>query len=101
MKRAMIILAILMVLFADAAYAGILGKARTWLTGEVVALALSVVLTILGGALGLAFRRISRTFKEAGEFMTTLGIALEDKRLTREELTGIIKEGKDIFAVWE
>ncbi len=103
MKRylmAVVLVILSTILLASEAHAGILEKARTWVTGEVAALVLSAILAILGGAFGLVFRRMSRTFKEAGEFMATLGIALEDKKLTRKELACIVKEGKDIFAVW-
>lgn len=34
------------------------------------------------------------------KLLLTLGTALEDKRITRQELGSIVKEGKDIFAVW-
>ena len=90
----------IMLVCISSSHAGVLGKVKALATAEAAALALSAVLTILGGIMGIAFKKISRTFKEAGEFMTTLGNALEDKRLTREELAGIIKEGKDIFEVW-
>ena len=33
--------------------------------------------------------------------MTTLGEALEDHRLSREELGSIIKDGREIFEVWK
>ena len=82
------------------AHAGVFDKARLWVTGEVAALALSALLTVMGAALGILFSRISRTFKDVGEFMTTFGEALEDKRLTREELADIIREGRDVFALW-
>ena len=82
------------------ANAGVWGTVKTWLTGEVLALIASTLLALVGGTLGLMFRKISRTFKEAGEFMTTLGTAIEDSRITRDELAGLIKEGQDVFEVW-
>jgi len=98
-KSAGLVLTILL-LFSGIAYAGVTDTVRSWMTGEVIALALSTVLAIAGGIMGLTFRRISRTFKEVGEFMAALGAAVEDKRLTREELALILKEGRDIFEVW-
>ena len=96
-----IFMAILLTMFFSIpAYAGVLDTVKGWISGEMVALALSTVLTVLGGLLGLGYRKVSRTLKETGEFMTTLGDALEDKRLTREEMTAIIKEGKEVFAIW-
>lgn len=82
-------------------YAGIFGNVKSWLTGEVLALFASGILALLCGAFGIMFKKIMRTFKETGEFLTTLGTALDDQRLSREELVCIIKEGKDIFAVWK
>jgi len=82
------------------ARAWMLGGVGEWLTGEVAALLLSALAAVAGGAAGLVFVRVSRTFKEAGEFMTALGEALEDKRITRDELARMIKEGREIFEVW-
>jgi Mg2+/Co2+ transporter CorB len=94
--------AILLLFFvAQAEAVEILGKITSALSGEVVSLALSVVLAIGAGILGVLFTRVSRTLKEAGDFLTVLGNALEDKRITREELAGIVKEGRDIFEVWK
>lgn len=93
-------LVLMSVLVSVYAYAGALETAKNWLTGEVLALIASTVLALAGGALGLIFRKISRTFKEVGEFMTTLGTAIEDRRITRDELAQIIKEGRDVFKVW-
>ncbi len=87
-------------LFAGYAHAGIMGNIKSWLTGEVLALFASGILTLLFGVFGIMFKKIIRTFKETGEFLTTLGTALDDQRLNREELAEIIKEGRDIFEVW-
>lgn len=95
-----VLIVLLSVLLIGYAHAGVWEKARSWLTGEVLALVASTMLVLLGGGFGLVFRKISRTFREAGEFLTTLGMAIEDCRITREELSSIIKEGRDIFKVW-
>ncbi|MFC1573737.1 hypothetical protein ACFL30_00975 [Candidatus Latescibacterota bacterium] len=100
MKKIMFILIISMLFPVIVVHASVIDKAQLWVTGEVAAFALSALLTVMGAALGILFSRISRTFKEAGEFMTTLGTALEDKRITREELADIIKEGRDVFSLW-
>ena len=96
----LVLVILLSLLFTGYAHAGMWEKASGWLTGEVLALIVSTLLAVLGGASGLVFRKISRTFKEAGEFMTTLGTAIEDQRITRDELANIIKEGRDVFRVW-
>lgn len=98
--RFFIISVLLVVLLTGIAHAGVLGKVKSWLTGEVLALFASGIIALLGGVFGIMFKKVIRTFKEAGEFMTTLGTALEDHRITREELASIVKEGRDIFAVW-
>ena len=87
-------------LMAGSAHAGVLGKMRSWITGEVMAFFLSGIVAVLGGMFGVMFKKVNRTFKEVGEFMTALGTALEDQKLTREELAAIVKEGRDIFKVW-
>jgi predicted membrane protein len=91
---------ILGIMVATPVYAGIIGNVKSWITGEASALILSAVLTIIAGALGLLFSKIARTFLEVGEFLTYLGTAVEDGRISREELGGMIKEGKDIFSIW-
>lgn len=55
---------------------------------------------VIAGAVGVLYTRITRTCKEAGEFLAVLGTVLEDTKITRQELGSIMKEGKDIFDVW-
>jgi Mg2+/Co2+ transporter CorB len=94
--------AVLLVFFAVQAEAlEILGKITSVLSGEVISFALSAVLAIGAGILGFLFTRVSRTLKEVGDFLTVLGDAMEDRKITREELAGIVKEGKEIFGVWK
>lgn len=81
-------------------HAGVFGKAGAWITGEVAALIVSGIMVLLGGIFGILFKKVTRTFKETGEFLTTLGTALEDQRLSREELAAVIREGGDIFKLW-
>jgi len=104
MKRIICILTgMIFLVLVDSGFAcaGVWGRAKDLVTGEVLALAVSALLAILGASLGLVFRKISRTFREVGEFMTTVGLAIEDRRITRDELANIIKEGKDIFESWK
>lgn len=104
MKRVFSVLVIMVLIglgLTVDAYAGVWEKTRGWLSQEFFALIASALLALLGSALGLLFRKISLTFREAGEFMTILGTAIEDNRLTRDELAAIIREGKDIFTVWK
>ena len=95
------IAALMSVICAGTACAGPLDAAKNWITLEVLALVLSAVATIIGGTVGLLFGRVARTFSEAGEFLAALGSALEDSRITRDELAVIIREGREVFAVWK
>lgn len=88
------------ILYSLPANAGIAGSGGKWLSGEILSIVLSAALAIAGGAFGLLFSKVTRTFREAGEFLTVLGTALDDRRLTREELAAIIREGREIFTVW-
>jgi Mg2+/Co2+ transporter CorB len=83
------------------AEAGVVGKMAAVFSGDVIALIVSAVAALLAGVFGIMFVRVARTFREAGEFLTTLGCALEDRRISREELAAIIREGRDIFVVWK
>ncbi len=83
-----------------AAHAGVIDSVMSWVTGEALAFILSAAAAMLAGMSGILYRKVSNTMKEAGEFLTTLGSALEDNRITREELASIVKEGRDIFTVW-
>lgn len=84
-----------------AAEAGVLGKLGSSISYEVIALVISAIIALAAGAAGIVFVRVARTFRETGEFLTALGCALDDRRITREELAGIVREGKDIFGVWK
>ena len=93
---------ILILSFAGHAHAAaILGKITSALWGEVIPLLLSAALAIAAGIAGILFARVARTLRETGEFLATLGIALEDKKISRDELASIVKEAKDIFLAWK
>ena len=81
-------------------YAGILDGAKNWLSTEVIAFLASAVAVLVSGLMGVMYTKAVRTFREAGEFLNVLGMALEDKRITREELAQIIREGRDVFRTW-
>lgn len=98
MKVILFILALCMILISSCS--GAAGGITSWITGEVIALGVSAILAILGGAIGMTHSKIIRTFREFGEFLETLGAALEDNKISRDELMKIVKEGKDVFAVW-
>lgn len=97
---AAVLLCCIALFFTVEAYAENAGIAAEWMTGELLVVSASALLAILGGAMGVLFKKVSRTFRETGEFLTTIGMAIEDRRITRDELAAIIREGKDVFDMW-
>lgn len=92
----------LAVLFtAGNAWAGVFDSVKSWITGETTALIVSAAATFIAGLSGALYQKVAKTMKEAGEFLNALGSALEDSRITREELAAIVSEGREIFAVWK
>ena len=97
-----LVIAVLAALGAAPAFCeGIAGRIAGLVTGEVLSLALSAAAVVIAGASGILFARTARTFRETGEFLTTLGTAIEDRRITRDELAAIVREAKDIFRIWK
>ena len=100
--KALSVSALFILFFAVHAEAStILGKITSALSGEVFSLILSAALAIGAGIAGVLFTKIAGTLRETGEFLAALGLALEDRRITREELATIVKEAKDIFQTWK
>lgn len=99
--KTVVIFALCVVLFATSAYAGVFGKIGDWLKGEVLAVVLTALLAVVAGATTVVFSRIVTTLKEAGEFLSILGAAIEDKKITEEEISSILKEGKDVLNPWK
>ncbi len=102
--RVFIMVMLLVMVIATPSEAGILKKVvQNYVLPsllDIIALAISAVVGLVALKFGFMFGKVMKTFKETGEFMAILGTALEDKKITREEITAIVKEGKDIFAVW-
>ncbi len=88
------------VLISGSAYALSLGSIKDWLSGNVIAYILTGILAI--GAIGgsLMFSRIVTTLQELGEFLTALGLALSDRKITKEELTTLLAQGKEVANIW-
>jgi len=97
----LIILAFIAMIVPAEAFAGTMAKIKNLFGGEVLALIFSAALTIAGGTSAFLFGKIVKTFRETGEFLSVLGEAIEDKRLSRDELARIVKEGRDLFMVWK
>lgn len=60
---------------------------------------ISLVLTIGLGKIAFDTTRIKRAMRETGEFLSVLGDAFEDDRITKDELADILREGRDIIDV--
>ena len=95
-----LIVAAALVCLAAPAYAGVFSSVKSWLTTEVGAMIASSAAALISGTLGVLYVKIIRTFRETGEFLATLGMALDDNSITSDELSDIIKEGREIFSVW-
>lgn len=65
-----------------------------WL--EIITTVVTVILAVVGsGVVGYVVKG-SKVAKEIGELLTTVGVALEDGTLTKEEAAKIFKEFNDI-----
>lgn len=54
-----------------------------------------IVLAVATSILGFRLRHLVSLFKESGEFLSAIGGALEDGKVTKDELTKILKEARD------
>lgn len=88
---------LLMIMATTLVFAGIIDTVKSHITGEVLAFIVSAVLAILAGFTGILYSKITKVATELGEFLQTLGAALDDKKITREELSDIVKKGRDLF----
>lgn len=77
------------------------GDIKSWVTWQGAAYLLTFILGlgIISG--GILFTRIVQTLKEAGEFMTYLADALNDKKLSADELKKIVADARDVFDIWK
>lgn len=65
---------------------------------EIIGLVLSAVLALGGGWVGYVIKGAKAT-KEIGELLSVAGRALEDKKITKEEIAQILKEFNDVKEV--
>ena len=98
--RVLVLFLLAGLVFNSVCYAGTLNNIKAWFSGEVVSMIVSCVAVILGSVFGMMFVKVAKTFKETGDFLAALGNALEDKKITREELAAIVKEGKEVYHIW-
>jgi hypothetical protein len=103
--KIMLFTAILMGIMAVIVFAGPVD----WIKGaagkiglELGAGAITVLIGFLtaGTGAGYVFMRIMKTMIEAGEFFAAIGEAMQDKKISPEEISEIYGRGKDVFNVW-
>lgn len=82
------------------ALAGITGIFTKAAAAEIAPIILSAALGILAILFGALYRKVARTIRETGEFLEAVGSAVEDGRITREELGTIIREGRGMLGGW-
>lgn len=90
--------------FALPVFAGVgdfFGGIKDTITSKGVAMVLTALLGISGITATVVFKRVCRTLKEAGEFLTAVGEAFEDGKLSSREIGRILQEGKDVFSIWK
>jgi hypothetical protein len=100
MPLAAFLMLMFLAMMTTTAQAGVLSAIKARITGDVAALVLTAALAVIGGAMGVLFARVAATFREVGEFLLTLGDAMEDNRITRDEISELLRDGGDIFRVW-
>ena len=61
---------------------------------------LTIVLALLSTFLGAKYRKAKRIMRELAEAMDKTYKALEDDKVTKEELKQVIKEWKDVLEIW-
>lgn len=47
------------------------------------------------------YKKAKRTLKELGEVISITNKALEDNKLTKKEITSIVKEWNDVIGIWK
>ena len=67
---------------------------------SLIAKILAIALALLSIYLGSKYRKAKRIMKELAEAMDKTYKALEDDKVTKEELKQVIKEWKDVLEIW-
>jgi hypothetical protein len=93
LKRALPLLALLIITTVTVAHAGVLGDIWNGVKDQAMGVIMGGVALGLNGLLGwlhnknaARFNMVTKTMAETGEFLTTLGTAIQDAKVTREEL---------------
>ncbi len=64
---------------------------------EVIMIIVALLGLTVGGFFSMKWKQACELLKELGEAFTRTSEALEDKKLTREEAVGLLKEWQDVF----
>lgn len=107
LKRALPLMALMIIGTAAVAHAGVLGDIWNGVKDQAMGVIMGGVALVLNGLLGwlhnknaARFNMVTKTMAETGEFLHTLGSSVEDANVTREELAKTIKEGADVVNVF-
>jgi len=65
-----------------------------------VAEILTIVLALLSIFLGVKYKKAKRIMKEVAEAMDKTYKAIEDNKVTKDELKQVIKEWADVLKIW-
>lgn len=63
---------------------------------QIALIVVAVVSAILGGRL----RHFVNLLRQSGELLTCIADALEDRKLTKEKLSQILREARDVSEAW-
>jgi len=61
---------------------------------------LTIVLALLSLYFGSKYKKAKQVMKELAEAIDKTYKALEDNKITEEELKGVLKEWKDLLEIW-
>lgn len=64
---------------------------------DIIATLLGILVAVVPAAV-LIIRKVHSVSKEVGELFVAVTLALEDGKLTGDEIRNIIKEGKDVIS---
>jgi len=96
----LIVVFVMTVMFAGIAEAGAWDKIKGMLSMQFWAYAATGLVFIFGTFGAVLFSKTTTTMKESAEFLNVLAAAIEDKKVSKEELLSIVKEGKDVINVF-
>lgn len=61
---------------------------------------MTVVFGVAATFLGVKYQKAKKTVKEIGEAITVTANAIDDNKITEEELKEVVKEWNDVVSIW-